>query len=223
MRDVETRYLPTPVAIRQDGDGVKLGGYALRYMKLSQNLGGFVEQIAHGALTKTLRDGGDVVCRYQHDDRYLLGRTSAGTLRLANDEEGLDYEVDMPDTSYARDLQVLAGRGDVRYSSFAFRTVADEWSFTDQGFPLRTLTNIQLVDVAPVVTPAYQDTTSGLRSLADARHLDFDSVHAAAESGRLADVLRGGQPTTDATPSDTHAAPVGLMRQLGAWHNRRPL
>ena len=66
MRDVETRYLPTPVAIRQDGDGVKLGGYALRYMKLSQNLGGFVEQIAHGALTKTLRDGGDGTAAYPH-------------------------------------------------------------------------------------------------------------------------------------------------------------
>lgn len=215
MKDVEIRYFSAAVELRKDADGaVKLGGYALRYNKLSQNLGGFVEQIANGALTKTLRDGGDVVCRYQHDDLYLLGRTSAGTLRLMPDEEGLPYEVDLPDTSYGRDLIVLAGRGDVQHSSFAFRTIEDEWGFTDQGFPLRTLKAIQLVDVAPVVTPAYLDTSSGLRSLAECRSLDFDSVRAAAEANALAALLASAETDHDG-PGETHL--VGLRkRQLEA-------
>ena len=127
MKDVETRYVTTAVHLRKGADGSdKLGGYALKYNRLSQNLGGFVERIAPGALAKTLRDGGDVLCRYQHDDLYLLGRTLSGTLRLQSDADGLDYEVDLPATTYARDLAELAGRGDVQHSSFAFRTLADE-------------------------------------------------------------------------------------------------
>ncbi|HNV12132.1 MAG TPA: HK97 family phage prohead protease, partial [Propionibacteriaceae bacterium] len=188
----EIRYTSGVVELRASSDGARLGGYALKFNKLSRNLGGFVERIAPGALTKTLKDGGDVLCRYQHEDEFLLGRTSSGTLRLSVDEVGLLYEVDLPNTSYARDLEALADRKDVQHSSFAFQLMpgGDDWSLTPEGFPLRTLTELHLVDVAPVVNPAYLDTTSGLRSLAESRHLDFDSVRAAAESERLADLLR---------------------------------
>ena len=61
---VEIRYTTGVVELRAAEDGIiRLGGYALKFNKLSQNLGGFVERIAPGALTKTLRDGGDVLCR----------------------------------------------------------------------------------------------------------------------------------------------------------------
>lgn len=211
MRDTEIRSTLAAVQIREAGGGRRLGGYALKFDRLSQNLGGFVERVAPGALTKTLRDGGDVLCRYQHADEYLLGRTASGTLRLTVDDEGLDYEVDLPDTTVGRDVGVLAGRGDVQHSSFAFRTLRDDWSYTEQGFPLRTLLEIQLVDVAPVVQPAYLDTTSGLRQLAEARHLDLDAVRAAAASGQLADLLRAGP--TDEPPSDPHGPSIALLRR----------
>ena len=209
----EIRYTTCAVELRAADDGVvRLGGYALKFNKLSRNLGGFVERIAPGALTKTLRDGGDVLCRYQHEDGYLLGRTLSGTLRLSVDDVGLLYEVDMPETSYARDLAALAGRGDVQHSSFAFQTMpgGDDWSLTEDGFPLRTLTELHLVDVAPVVNPAYLDTTSGLRSLAESRQLDFDSVRAAAESERLADLLRAD--VQEDAPGETHAAAIARKR-----------
>lgn len=210
----ELRYTSGAVQLRSDDGTPRLGGYALKFGKLSRNLGGFVEQIAPTALAKTLSDGGDVLCRYQHEDGLLLGRTLSGTLRLSVDEVGLAYEVDLPDTSYARDLSALAERGDVRHSSFAFQVMpdGDEWSLTESGFPLRTLTEIHLVDVAPVVNPAYLDTTSGLRSLAEARHLDFDSVRAAAESERLADLLRDVNVREDA-PGETHALAIARRRQ----------
>ena len=125
--------------------------------------------------------------------------------------DGLVYEVDLPDTTTGRDLAALAARGDVQHSSFAFRTIRDDWGFTEQGFPLRTLLEIQLVDVAPVVQPAYLDTSSGLRALAEARHLDPGAVLAAAASNRLADLLRG-TPTDDA-PGETHADTAGNRRR----------
>jgi len=208
----EIRYTSGVVELRASSDGARLGGYALKFNKLSRNLGGFVERIAPGALTKTLKDGGDVLCRYQHEDEFLLGRTSSGTLRLSVDEVGLLYEVDLPNTSYARDLEALADRKDVQHSSFAFQLMpgGDDWSLTPEGFPLRTLTELHLVDVAPVVNPAYLDTTSGLRSLAESRNLDFDSVRAAAESERLADLLRAD--VQEDAPGETHAAAIARKR-----------
>ncbi len=149
-----------------------LAGYAAVYERLSQNLGGFVENVAHGAFAQSLADNNPVLARYNHDDNQLLGTTEAETLRVSSNETGLPYEVDLPDTSVGRDVAVLAKRGDVRYSSFAFRTLEDAWSVTDQGFPLRTLVKVQLVDVAPVNNPAYRDTSVGMRSLAERTGID---------------------------------------------------
>ena len=194
MMILEQRSTAGVVEIRAGAGGKHIGGYALKWNTMSQNLGGFVEEIAPGAADKTLADGGDVLCRYQHEDEFLLGRTLAQTLALAVDNIGLDYDCALPATSYADDLTALVVRGDVRYSSFAFRTIEDEWGFTDQGFPLRRLIAFQLVDVAPVVTPGYMDTTAGLRSLAERRSLDLDVVKKAADAGALGDLLRAGAP-----------------------------
>lgn len=219
MTTIERRYTPGAVELRAAGDGDDspgtIGGYAIRFGKYSRNLGGFVERVQPGAVAKTLADGGDVLARFQHDDRYILGRTSAGTVDLRTDADGLDYTVPLPATSYARDLAALAKRGDVRHSSFAFRTMpgGDEWSETDEGFPLRDLTEIALIDVAPVVQPAYLDASAGLRSLAEQRGLDLDAVTRAAEANALAELLRSGAPTvidlgtTSTTGNGTPGAP----------------
>jgi len=175
--DVERRYLAQPVELRKsDGGPGILAGYAAKYMRYSQNLGGFVEQVATRAFAKSLADRVSVLARYNHDDNYLLGTTEAGTLRMSSDDVGLPYEIDLPDTSAGRDVAVLANRGDLQYSSFAFHTIEDEWGVTEQGFPLRSLLNVQLVDVAPVNSPAYLDTSTGMRSLAERIHVDADDL-----------------------------------------------
>jgi len=192
---LERRSTTGVVELRAGAGLGKIGGYALKYNKLSQNLGGYVEQCAPGLADKSIADRVDVLVRYQHDSDMLLGRVSAETARVEADNVGVLYEADLPDTSYARDLAALAKRGDVRHSSFAFRTLEDEWGFTESGFPLRTLLAVQLVDAAPVVTPAYLDTSSGLRSLAEQRGLDLDAVAKAAAANELAELMRAGAPT----------------------------
>lgn len=167
--DLEIRTAALAVELREGGAGIgQLTGYAAVFNRYSQNLGGFVEQVDPGAFTKSLQDGNPVMARGNHDDAYLLGTTWAGTLVLEVDGTGLRYTVDLPDTGAGRDYKALAARGDIRWSSFAFRTAqgGDDWGLTDQGFPLRTLRAVQLVDVAPVNSPAYLDTSVGLRSLA---------------------------------------------------------
>lgn len=195
--------------------GVTFEGRAIVYGAFSRNLGGFVERVEAGFCAQTLRDGVDVLARYQHDSDMLLGRTAAGTLDLRDSDEGLDYSVPLPDTGYARDLASLGERGDVRSSSFAFRLLpgGDEWGLTDQGTPLRTLLKGggALVDVAPVVSPAYPDATAGLRSLAEQRGLDLDTVTAAAAAHGLGELLRGQAPTV----IDLASAPVGAIIGVG--------
>lgn len=217
--EMERRSLPGRVEFRSadNGPGV-LAGYAAVFNKLSQNLGGFVERIAPDAFSKTLADGGPVVARFNHNDDYLLGTLEADTLRLSVDGTGLRYEVDLPDTSTGRDIAVLAQRGDLRYSSFAFRTIADDWGFTPDDFPLRTLNEVSLMDVAPVVNPAYRDTTTGLRSLAEKLDIDLEDVKQAALHNDLRNLLTkdsslGGE-STDSTPGETHGLTVAHYRSL---------
>jgi HK97 family phage prohead protease len=124
-----------------------------------------------------------VVARYNHDDNMLLGTTSGRTLRLSIDEMGLVYEVDLPMSR--ADIGELVSRGDVDKSSFAFLTFEDDWGVSDQGFPMRTLLSGQLIDVAPVNTPAYLDTSAGLRSLANKVQAEFEVVRSAAENDDL--------------------------------------
>lgn len=182
----ETRLTRVAVELRGDADAPQLAGYAAKYDTYSQNLGGFVEQIARGAFDKSLADGNDVLCRYNHEDAGLLGRTSSGTLRLGSDSTGLTYEVDLPDTTVGRDVRVLAARGDVTQSSFAFRTLEDDWDVTDQGFPLRTLLRVQLMDVAPVNSPAYLDTSAAVRSLAERLDVAPEDVPELEARGEIA-------------------------------------
>lgn len=168
MRELERRSAAQVVELRATGDGLgSLHGYAAKFNVLSQNLGGFVERIDPGAFTKSLADNNRVLCRLNHQDGGLLGTTEAGTLTLSLDDVGLIYDNPLPDTTAGRDTSVLAKRGDLRYSSFAFYCIEDEWGFTEQGFPLRTLKQVQLIDVAPVNSPAYLDTTVAVRSFAE--------------------------------------------------------
>lgn len=179
----ERRFTAVAVELRAK-DQMRIGGYASVFKRLSQNLGGFVEQVHPSFFNKSRGDGWPgVIARYNHDDNMLLGTISGRTLRLSIDEMGLTYEVDLPQSR--ADIGELVGRGDVDKSSFAFLTFEDDWGVTDQGFPMRTLMSGQLVDVAPVNTPAYTDTSAGLRSLASKVQAPIEEVRSAAQADDL--------------------------------------
>jgi HK97 family phage prohead protease len=183
----ERRITPVRVEVRS-GDTRTIGGYAAKFNAPSQNLGGFREFIAPGAFNRAASQGwqgagSGVVARYNHDDNYLLGNSASGTLRLALDDTGLRYEVDTPNAR--ADVFELIQRGDVRQSSFAFMADDDDWTADESGFPVRTLLQVRLFDVAPVNTPAYLDTSVGLRSLARKFDASYDEVRTMAERNEL--------------------------------------
>lgn len=219
--DTERRFTRGLVEVRASGDSSRtIGGYAAKYNTLSRNLGGFVERIDPGFFAKSEGDGWPrVMARYNHDSNMLLGTTRAGTLRLQTDGTGLDYSVDVP--AARQDVYELVQRGDVSESSFAFYTFEDDWSMTDDGFPVRTLLSGQLVDVAPVNDPAYLDTSTGLRSLAEKTGAELAEVRAAAEAGELKRFLGAPAPTIIPVSGQGETHPLLAVRQRRAELNRR--
>jgi len=183
------------VECRAGAGGRTIGGYAAKFNRMSQNLGGFVERIDPGFFNGSRGDGWpDVIARYNHDDNMVLGTTAADTLRLSVDGTGLLYEADLP--SSRADVYELVQRGDVSKSSFAFIALEDDWGLTESGFPLRTLIAGRLIDVAPVNTPAYKDTDTGLRSLASHVNAPLEDVRNLARRNELRKLLvRSDRPS----------------------------
>ena len=205
--NIERRSSVGTVELREEGDTLTATGYAAVFESNSQNLGGFIERVQKGSFTKTLQEA-DVRALYNHEPDMLLGRTSAGTLRLEEDDHGLRYDIDLPATQLGRDVAELLRRGDLNSSSFGFRTIGDEWTETSDGYPMRRLTEVALRDVGPVTFPAYPAAAASLRSLAESKALDLDEVVAAAEADVLRTILNNDEPTVTEEPSSPHS--VGL-------------
>lgn len=157
------------VSKKDDGPST-LKGYAAVFNSLSEDLGGFREKIDPGAFKGALKRS-DTRALFNHDSNFVLGRQSAGTLRLKEDKKGLLMEVDLPDTQFARDLQTSVERGDITQQSFGFTVKKDSWEEDrDKKEVTRTLNEIdELFDVSPVTFPAYPDTTVAKRSLDEFR------------------------------------------------------
>ena len=164
------------VEFRAEVSGDTLRGHAAVFGQTAK-IGGGYEQLAPTAFDAALKDS-DVRALLNHNPTLVLGRQSAGTLRLGVDAEGLAFEVDLPNTSYARDLRELVARGDVTGASFGFVPGADKYRKAPDGKQIRTHTSVaQLLDVSPVTWPAYDGTSVALR------HMDIST-------GASAPVLR---------------------------------
>ena len=169
MNEIERRaFGVVEIEVRAEGASPMIRGHAAVFEKLSEDLGGFREKIAPGAFANSL--AGDVRALFNHDANLVLGRTTAGTLRLSEDKKGLAVEIDPPDTETARHIMESMRRGDVTQMSFGFRTIKDQWERGAAGKPdTRTLLDVELFDVSPVTFPAYPQTDVAVRSLSEWR------------------------------------------------------
>lgn len=174
---LETRQVTTTINLRQneDSDDSIIEGYALKFNKPSDILGGWVR--FREILDSNVLEGADVsnvVATFNHDQNQVLGRTGVN-LDLEIDNIGLKFRVRPTDTQFARDLMTNIKAGVINQCSFAF-TIPDEdgseeWEdSTEDGVDYtRTIRKIDhLYDVSVVTTPAYPDTevTVGARSKA---------------------------------------------------------
>jgi len=167
----EFRNFKAKIEVRKKDEGSECGGYAAVFNSLSEDLGGFRERIMPGAFARALREGQDVRALVNHDPSMILGRSTAGTLSLKEDENGLEWNCSMPNTSYASDLRESLNRGDIDQCSFGFVARTTKWSEEpDPDDPKRTMVvrelhDVDLFDVSAVTYPAYPQTNCDMRTL----------------------------------------------------------
>lgn len=144
----------------------RLTGYASVFNADSHDLGGFIERIAPSAFERSLQavNDGDlnVHALWSHDQSQPLGSTRGGKLSLTQDESGLKFDLDV---SRMTPAQLDAARDGDLQMSFGFRVVQDAWTKRDDGLAQRTVTDLELLEISPVVFPAYPDTSAAVRSL----------------------------------------------------------
>ena len=147
-----------------------VSGYAIRFMEESVDLGGFIERIHPEAISIDQIRNSDIFAFFNHDNEKVLGRTGAGTLKLDLRDDGLYYEIDVPDTVAGNELLEHIKRGEMYGTSFAFSLPSDDsgdvWSRDEDGNIYRDITNIEILyEISPVFSPAYPTTTISARSL----------------------------------------------------------
>lgn len=124
-----------------------------------------VERVEQGAFTGVLDSRQDVVALFNHDMNMVLGRVSAGTLELRQDDIGLWYRISPPDTDVGRHVVTAIKRGDVPDSSFGF--IPGEIKQVREGFDdvrlIKTVDRLQ--DVGPVTIGAYAGTSTEARGI----------------------------------------------------------
>ncbi len=170
----EIRVLFQQVEVRSDEDGNKKGlsGYAAKFNEESQPLrdwwgDSFVEVISPGAFKNSLETN-TIKALYNHNPDHVLGSTKPGTLKIEEDNVGLRFDLDLPDTNMANDLYEGVKRGDIDGVSFGFRVKEDKWTEVklDDGYKtIRTLREIELIEISPTPFPAYEQTEVDCRSL----------------------------------------------------------
>lgn len=130
----------------------------------------FREMIAPGAFKRVLAEKPDTVCAFNHDWNYILGRTTAGTLRVEETEGGLYYEADVNlNDPQAVSVYEKVKRGDVSQASFAFTVRTEKWVNPSEkgGLALRVIEEVdQLYDVGPCTFGAYPQASAQARSKA---------------------------------------------------------
>jgi HK97 family phage prohead protease len=122
-----------------------------------------LERIMPGAFDRAIRERDDARGLFNHDANQILGRVSSGTMRLSVDSRGLKYEIDVPDTQAGRDVATSIERGDLSGSSFAFVPRKIVWVEEDER-DIRQIEDLTLYDAGPVTYPAYEATSTGVRS-----------------------------------------------------------
>lgn len=161
------------IETRADG-GKTLVGYGAVFFRADDpgteyRLGSdLYERVSRTAFDRAIKEKADVRGLYNHNPNVILGRTAAGTMRLSVDDTGLRYEIDLPDTTQARDVAALIERGDVTGSSFSFRTIKQSFSRdSSRRADVRQLEDLEVLDVGPVTFPAYEATTAAMRAEGD--------------------------------------------------------
>jgi len=213
-RSTETRsdlYRDVPFEVRaaeETGDGLTLSGYAAvfnRSTMIDNWEGRFEERIRPGAFKRSINAKMPVL-QFEHGRHPLLGSMPLGQItKLREDEHGLYVEARLADNWLIQPVRDAIASGSIDGMSFRFQVVRD--SIDESGnIPVRTLEEVKLLELGPVVSPAYAETSVGVRSadLSPLFSLPQDDRHAIARA-----LVLGTQPEPVNTDTSERLADSG--------------
>ena len=175
----QMRTIASEFKTREDGEARRIEGHFAVFNSNYQIAPDMSESVAPGAFTETLQ--GDIRALIDHETMYVLGRTTAGTLELREDETGLWGSILInPNDQDAMNLWSRVERGDVNQCSFGFDILEEETDFLDDGSVHWTIKRVKLYEVSVCTFPAYADTS------VEARKEDFENARK-----RKAEMYRG--------------------------------
>lgn len=154
---------------KEEHNVVHLRGLAIPYNKLSNNPipgmpSNIKERIHPGTFRDSLSSGRDVLMVWNHELKYIFGRTSKGTLKLAEDNDGISFDNVPPESSWAKDLLPSIKRGDYSHMSFNFGDdLEPEWTL-ENGEYVRNVRKATLYEISLVPCAVYETTSVGARS-----------------------------------------------------------
>lgn len=158
-RSVEFRAAPSD-------DGLTLEGYAAVFndwTDIEDYVGVYQERIAPGAFKRTIGQRMPVL-QFDHGAHPLIGSIPLGRFtKVEEDKRGLFVRARLSDNWLVEPVRDAIRDGGVSGMSFRFRVVSDEWEKAD-GRDRRTISEVELFEAGPVVFPAYESTTVGVRS-----------------------------------------------------------
>lgn len=209
--DAPTDNLVRSVSFRAEKseDGLTLEGYGAVFnadTTIDSYEGQFVERIAPGAFKRTLGQRMPVL-QFDHGQHPLIGSLPIGTIRsIREDDHGLKVRARLADNWLVEPVRDAIRDGAITGMSFRFRVLGESWEkpATRGGMPTRTITEVELYEVGPVVFPAYEQTSVGVRSATTLDALQDPEVRA-----EIARILASGTDLRSLAqipaPDDVHA------------------
>ena len=158
-----------PFELRADkaGDGFTLEGYAAVFdspTRIDSWEGTFDETLARGAFAKTIGERMPVL-QFDHGHDARTGSVPIGAIeKLSEDDHGLFVRARLHDNATVEPIRQAIASGAIDGMSFRFRVLREEWDET-ADVPARSIREVDLFELGPVVFPAYAATSVGVRSM----------------------------------------------------------
>lgn len=145
------------LSTREDNVNPVISGHFAVFDTETELYKGVYEKIDRNAFDGEL--DGDVRALINHDTTLVIGRTTAGSLKLRTDDEGLGGDIEInPDDGDAMNVYARVQRGDVNQCSFGFDILDEDAEYRDDGTVHFTIRKVKLYEVSICTFPAYAET-----------------------------------------------------------------
>ena len=126
--------------------------------------GTFRESIEPGSFAKTISERNPVLM-FDHGQHPLMGSIPIGAITaLREDSRGLYVKARLADNWLVQPVRDAIANGSIDGMSIRMTVINDDWSVGSDRVSQRSIKEIALAELGPVVFPAYENTQVSVRS-----------------------------------------------------------